>query len=110
MIENGRSVTIERKESFDVNGSSVEYDVFGPINPILNRNKTEENKGQDLVMFLLTVLTNNKYSRQMGYPDPLIKAHENITSIKDDVKRMIKGSSYILRKDPLKFTRRELRG
>ncbi|MBD3189162.1 MAG: hypothetical protein GF308_00885 [Candidatus Heimdallarchaeota archaeon] len=103
MLKRGKEIIIQRIDN------KKNRDVFGPINPILNYNNNDDNLAQDLIIFLLTILTSNKYAKQLGYPDPLLKAHDYITSIKKEIKKTIAGSALKLRSNPLKYTRRTLR-
>jgi len=84
-------------------------DVLGVIEPIVFLNKDKENGVQDLMMYILDILTRNLYPEVIGYPDPLHKADWGAKSLYKKIKPIIDSSDISLRSNPAHKTFRQLR-
>ena len=84
-------------------------DVLGVVEPILFLDKDKRNGIQDLMMFILDILTRNLYPEVIGYPDPLHKADWGAKSLYKKIKPIIDSSDISLRSNPLHKTLRQLR-
>ena len=62
---------------------------LGEVSPILYNDKTITNEGQEIVMYILEVLTKNLFPEVIGYPDPLHKADWGAKNLNKKVKGMI---------------------
>ncbi len=62
-----------------------------------------------ITMFLLTVLVRNHFPNAIGYPEPLYKADWGATSMRDQIKELLKSSWIIESSDPLQKTFRRVR-
>lgn len=82
---------------------------LGKIKPLFFKDQNISNDGQDIVMYLLEILTRNLYPDVIGYPDPLHKADWGAKSIEKKVKHMIDSSDSTERRKPLVKTLREMR-
>ncbi|MDA8056332.1 MAG: hypothetical protein M0Z77_11900 [Thermoplasmatales archaeon] len=82
---------------------------LGEVSPILYKDKSVKNEGQEIVMYILEVLTKNLYPEVIGYPDPLHKADWGAKNLNKKVKGMIRssGKEYVSR--PLNMSLRERR-
>jgi hypothetical protein len=84
-------------------------DVLGIIEPIAFLDKDKRNYAQDLMMYILDVLTRNLYPEVIGYPDPLHKADWGAKSLYKKIKPIIDSSDISLRSNPAHKTFRQLR-
>ncbi|HEC86877.1 MAG TPA: hypothetical protein ENI49_03290 [Thermoplasmatales archaeon] len=84
-------------------------DVLGIVEPIAFLNKDKRNGLQDLMMYILDVLTRNLYPEVIGYPDPLHKADWGAKNIYKRIKPIIDSSDISLRSNPTHKTFRQLR-
>lgn len=84
-------------------------DVLGVVEPIIFLDKNKKNSIQDLMMFILDVLTRNLYPEVIGYPDPLHKADWGAKSLYKKIKPIIDSSDISLRSNPTHKTFRQLR-
>lgn len=82
---------------------------LGVISPILYENKTIRNDGQEIVMYILEVLTKNLFPEVIGYPDPLHKADWGAKNLNKKVKGMIRSSGKDFVSRPLNLSLRESR-
>jgi len=83
--------------------------VLGVIEPIVFLNKNERNGVQDLMMYILDILTRNLYPEVIGYPDPLHKADWGAKSLYKKIKPIIDSSDISLRSNPAHKTFRQMR-
>jgi len=84
-------------------------DVLGIVEPIVFLDKDERNGIQDLMMYILDILTRNLYPEVIGYPDPLHKADWGAKSLYKKIKPIIDSSDISLRSNPAHKTFRQLR-
>jgi len=84
-------------------------EVLGVVEPIVFLDKDKRNGIQDLMMFILDILTRNLYPEVIGYPDPLHKADWGAKSLYKKIKPIIDSSDISLRSNPLHKTLRQLR-
>jgi len=84
-------------------------EVLGVVEPISFLNKDKRNGVQDLMMYILDVLTRNLYPEVIGYPDPLHKADWGAKSLYKKIKPIIDSSDISLRSNPAHKTFRQLR-
>lgn len=82
---------------------------LGEINPIVFLDKNCTNNVQNLMMYILNMVTRNLYPEVIGYPDPLHKADWGAKSLYKKVKPVIDSSSVSFRINPLLKTLRSLR-
>jgi hypothetical protein len=88
---------------------TISSNELGKINPLFFKDKFTINDGQEIVMYLLEILTRNLYPDVIGYPDPLHKADWGAKTIEKKVKHMIESSDSTERRKPLVKTLREIR-
>ena len=114
----GHVVFIERlvQPFFDspgVDGSpesvSIETVELGQIRPFAWRDAEHRNRGQTVMMYLLSVLTKNHFAEAIGYPDPLHKADWGAKSVGRWVGKTIDSSTKVLSSNPLSDTFRTTR-
>lgn len=82
---------------------------LGVITPNIFLNKNQPDYVQDLMMYILDVLTRNLYPEVIGYPDPLHKADWGAKSLYKKIKPIIDSSDISLRSNPTHKTFRQLR-
>jgi hypothetical protein len=82
---------------------------LGDVQPLFFKDQSSNNDGQEIVIYLLEILTRNLYPDVIGYPDPLHKADWGAKSIEKKVKHMIESSDSTERRKPLVKTLREIR-
>lgn len=82
---------------------------LGEVSPILYRDKTITNEGQEIIMYILEVLTKNLFPEVIGYPDPLHKADWGAKNLNKKVKGMIRSSGKEFVSRPLNLSLRESR-
>lgn len=73
------------------------------------KDKSSSNIIQEIMIFLLDILTKNLFPEVIGYPDPLHKADWGAKSLGDKIRPMIKSSQIILKGNPLIKKLRTLR-
>ena len=99
--------------SIDKNTEKVRIDqnkdILGVVEPIVFLDKDKKNGVQDLMMYILDVLTRNLYPEVIGYPDPLHKADWGAKSLYKRIKPIIDSSDISLRSNPIHKTFRQLR-
>jgi len=83
--------------------------VLGVVEPKTLLNKYKVNGVQDLMMYILDVMTRNLYPEIIGYPDPLHKADWGAKSLYKKIKPIIDSSDISLRSNPAHKTFRQLR-
>jgi hypothetical protein len=82
---------------------------LGKISPILYKDNTIKNAGQEIVMYILEILTKNLFPEVIGYPDPLHKADWGAKNLNKKVKGMIRSSGKDFISRPLNSSLRESR-
>ena len=82
---------------------------LGRIEPLVWRDSDHTNRGQAVMMYLLSVLTKNHFAEAIGYPDPLHKADWGAKSIGRWVGKTIESSTRVLNSNPLSDTFRTTR-
>jgi hypothetical protein len=82
---------------------------LGEISPILFRDNSIRNDGQEIVMYILEILTKNLFPEVIGYPDPLHKADWGAKNLNKKVKGMIRASGKDLASQPLNLSLRDRR-
>ncbi|MBA2840919.1 hypothetical protein HNP87_001451 [Methanococcus maripaludis] len=83
--------------------------ILGDIEPYLFSNNCTKNEVQDLMVYILNLLTKNLYPEVIGYPDPLHKADWGAKSIYKRIRPIIDSSDISLRANPTNKTFRQLR-
>ena len=73
------------------------------------RDRDAPNPGQEVMMYLLSVLTRNHYAEAIGYPDPLHKADWGAKTVGRTVAEMVKSSGTLMATRPLARTFRQVR-
>lgn len=89
---------------FEVNTPRV-----GRVKPLLYPDADAENPVQELMIYLLDVLTRNHFPDVIGYPDPLHKADCGAKAVEKRAKEVIHSSEIPLRMNPLARTLRQWR-
>jgi hypothetical protein len=97
-IDNLEMITIDQNK-----------DILGVVKPTAFLDKDKRNGVQDLMMYILDVLTRNLYPEVIGYPDPLHKADWGAKSLYKKIKPIIDSSDISLRANPAHKTFRQLR-
>ena len=87
----------------------IETDELGRIKPFAWRDAEHLNRGQTVMMYLLSVLTKNHFAEAIGYPDPLHKADWGAKSMGRWVGKTIESSTRVLSSNPLSDTFRTTR-
>ena len=114
----GHVVFIERllQPFFDSPGAAappasipIETNELGRIEPFAWRDSEHVNRGQTIMMYLLSVLTKNHFAEAIGYPDPLHKADWGAKSMGRWVGKTIDSSTKMLSSNPLSDTFRTTR-
>lgn len=82
---------------------------LGRVEPFAWRNSSHLNRGQMVMMYLLSVLTKNHFAEAIGYPDPLHKADWGAKSMGRWVGKTIDSSTQVLSSNPLSDTFRVTR-
>ena len=73
------------------------------------KDREQANIGQQVMMYLLSVLTRNHFAEAIGYPDPLHKADWGAKSLGRRAAEIIKSSTHYLAAKPLSKTFRSVR-
>ncbi|MER3473348.1 MAG: hypothetical protein C4335_04805 [Armatimonadota bacterium] len=81
----------------------------GTIRPLLYPDHDSENPVQQLMMYLLDVLTRNHFPEVIGYPDPLHKADWGAKTVGKRAHEMIQSSEIPFHSQPLAKTLRQSR-
>ena len=114
----GHVVFIERllQPFFDSPGAEaspasipIETNELGHVEPFAWRDSEHLNRGQTVMMYLLSVLTKNHFAEAIGYPDPLHKADWGAKSMGRWVGKTIDSSTRVLSSNPLSDTFRATR-
>ena len=87
----------------------IETNELGRIEPFAWRDSGHLNRGQTIMMYLLSVLTKNHFAEAIGYPDPLHKADWGAKSMGRWVGKTIDSSTKVLSSNPLSDTFRTTR-
>lgn len=82
---------------------------LGQFNVFAWKDKNQENIGQLIMMYLLSVLAKNHYAEAIGYPDPLHKADQGAKTVGKSVAKIVKSSTHFFASRPLSKTFREIR-
>jgi hypothetical protein len=83
---------------------------LGTVQPFYFRDSSVRNKEQEIVIYLLSVLTRNVFPEVIGYPDPLHHADRGAKSVLNMVYPMLISSERINRINPMYRTLRQNRG
>lgn len=114
----GHVVFIERlvQPFFDAVGDTslpeslpIKTEQLGRIEPFAWRDSDHRNRGQTVMMYLLSVLTKSHFAEAIGYPDPLHKADWGAKSMGRWVGKTIDSSTRVLSSNPLSETFRTTR-
>jgi len=97
---------IERK----LKDIEVKTDLIGSVKPFFFKDNQEDNESQEVMMYILKILTRNLFPEVIGYPDPLHKADWGAKSMNRKVAGMIKSSGKFLKISPVAKTLRQERG
>jgi hypothetical protein len=73
------------------------------------KDREQSNVGQQVMMYLLSVLCRNHFAEAIGYPDPLHKADWGAKTLGRRATEMIKSSMHFLASRPLSRTFRAVR-
>ena len=87
----------------------IETNELGQVKPFAWRDSEHLNRGQTVMMYLLSVLTKNHFAEAIGYPDPLHKADWGAKSMGRWVGKTIDSSTRVLSSNPLSDTFRATR-
>ena len=87
----------------------IETNRLGRVEPFAWKDAQHINRGQTVMMYLLSVLTKNHFAEAIGYPDPLHKADWGAKSIGRWVGKTIDSSTKVLSSNPLSDTFRNTR-
>lgn len=87
----------------------IETNALGRVEPFAWRDSNHFNRGQTVMMYLLSVLTKNHFAEAIGYPDPLHKADWGAKSMGRWVGKTIASSTRVLSSNPLSDTFRTIR-
>ena len=87
----------------------IETNALGRVEPFAWRDSEHINRGQTIMMYLLSVLTRNHFAEAIGYPDPLHKADWGAKSMGRWVGKTIDSSTKVLSSNPLSDTFRTTR-
>ncbi|MDW8320031.1 MAG: DNA double-strand break repair nuclease NurA [Armatimonadota bacterium] len=94
---------------------AMEHDVIvrnervGTIKPLLYPDAEADNAVQQVMMYLLDVLTRNHFPEVIGYPDPLHKADQGAKTVGKRAREMILSSEIPFHSNPIARTLRHLR-
>jgi len=94
----------------NLNDIEVKAPLIGNVKPFFFKDKNEENRAQEVMMYILKILTRNLFPEVIGYPDPLHKADWGAKSMNRKVAAMIKSSGKFLKIGPVAKTLRQDRG
>jgi hypothetical protein len=83
---------------------------LGTVSPSFHRDRTVENREQEIAVYLLSILTRNVFPEVIGYPDPLHQADRGAKAVLHMVEPMLRSSERLNRANPLHRTLRQLRG
>lgn len=81
----------------------------GTVKPLLYAHRDVENPVQQVMMYLLDVLTRNHFPEVIGYPDPLHKADWGAKTVGKRARELILSSEIPFHSNPLARTLRHLR-
>lgn len=83
---------------------------LGTLEPFFQKDAKTPNREQELVIYLLSVLTRNVFPDVIGYPDPLHHADRGAKSVLKMVEPMLRSSERLNRSNPIHRTLRQTRG
>jgi len=87
----------------------IDTPTLGQVRPITYRDRNQTNVGQQIMMYLLSVLTRNHFPEVIGYPDPLHKADWGAKTVGRRVARAIESSVLSFKANPITRTFRSIR-
>lgn len=82
---------------------------LGTLEPFIQLNSGDIDREQELMMYLLSVLTRNVFPEVIGYPDPLHHADRGAKSVLNMVAPMLSSSEWLDRANPIHRTLRQVR-
>ena len=82
---------------------------LGTIEPFVQLSNEYINREQELIMYLLSVVTRNVFPEVIGYPDPLHHADRGAKSVLNMVEPMLRSSEWLGRTNPIHRTVRQVR-
>jgi len=94
----------------NLNEIEVKSPLLGSVKPFFFKDKDTENRAQEVMMYVLKILTRNLFPEVIGYPDPLHKADWGAKSMNRKVSAMIKSSGKFMKIGPVARTLRQDRG
>lgn len=83
---------------------------LGTLEPFIHPGAKTPNREQELMIYLLSVLTRNVFPEVIGYPDPLHHADRGAKSVLKMVDPMLRSSERLNRANPIHRTLRQNRG
>lgn len=82
---------------------------MGTIEPFVQIDNKDTDHEQELMMYLLSVVTRNVFPEVIGYPDPLHHADRGAKSVLRMVEPMLRSSEWLDRANPIHRTVRQVR-
>lgn len=82
---------------------------LGTLEPFVQLNSSDTDHEEELLMYLLSVLTRNVFPEVIGYPDPLHHADRGAKSVLRMVEPMLRSSEWLDRSNPIHRTVRQVR-
>ena len=82
---------------------------LGTIEPFVQLNNKDLDHEEELMMYLLSVVTRNVFPEVIGYPDPLHHADRGAKSVLRMVEPMLRSSEWLDRTNPIHRTVRQVR-
>ncbi len=82
---------------------------LGTVEPFVHSDASVQNREQELVIYLLSVLTRNVFPEVIGYPDPLHHADRGAKSVLKIIEPMLRSSERLDRVNPIYRTLRQTR-
>lgn len=82
---------------------------LGTLEPFVQLSATDTDHEEELLMYLLSVLTRNVFPEVIGYPEPLHHADRGAKSVLKMVEPMLRSSEWLDRANPIHRTVRQVR-
>jgi hypothetical protein len=82
---------------------------LGTLEPFVQTNNQDIDHEQELMMYLLSIVTRNVFPEVIGYPDPLHHADRGAKSVLRMVEPMLRSSEWLDRANPIHRTVRQVR-
>lgn len=82
---------------------------LGTLEPFAQMSSSETDHEEELLMYLLSVLTRNVFPEVIGYPDPLHHADRGAKAVLRMVEPMLRSSEWLDRANPIHRTVRQVR-